>query len=403
MKEIKRKYLETLKKVMGSPDIKVITGVRRSGKSTLLSSFIEYVAKTINDANIVHIDFNSIEYEFLQEYHNLNDFIEQRYQEGKQNFLFIDEVQMCKGFEKAINSLHNSGKYDIYITGSNAFLLSSDLATLFTGRVFPVEVFPFSFAEYMEFFGKKEDKNTAFDRYIWEGGLAGSYIYNDAPEKYRYITNVYDTLILRDIVQKYDIKNIPVLNKVSDFLLDNISRLTTSRNITNTLISDNQDTNHHTIGSYLTYFCNAFAFYKVKRYDIEGKEYLHSRDKYYLCDHSIKFAKLGTKNANLGSIYENIVAIELLRRGYEIYVGCLGSKEIDFVAKKMDKKLYIQVSADISDKTTFEREVRPLLEVKDAYPKIILSRTRQPEQQYEGVRIFDIADWLSLDDNVVSY
>ena len=397
MKTLNRNYLETLKKVMGTPDIKVITGVRRCGKSTLLTTFEEYIAKEITDANIIHINFNLVDFEFLQEYHKLHSYIEERYLEGKQNFVFIDEVQLCDGFEKAINSLHATGKYDIYITGSNAFLLSSDLATLFTGRVFPVEVYPFSFAEYLEYHGEDTftDQYAAFDQYLKDGGFAGSYIYDDEPEKYRYLANVYDTLIMQDIQQKYNIQNIPVLHKVSDFLLDNISRLTTGRNIANTLSSDHLETNHKTVGTYLGYFCNAFAFYKVKRYDIEGKNYLHSQDKYYLCDHTIKFAKLGTKNINYGSIYENIAAIELLRRGYEIYVGTLGDKEVDFIAKRGDDKFYIQVSYDITNEATFKREVEPLLAIKDAYPKILIARTRQPEQQYEGVKIFDLADWLA--------
>ena len=394
MKTIERSYLERLKKVIGTPDIKVVTGVRRCGKSTLLRELEEYVANTITDANIIHIDFNKIEFEEYQEYHKLNDYIEERHLDGRKNFVFIDEVQMCDGFEKVINSLHASRKYDIYITGSNAFLLSSDLATLFTGRDYEIEVFPFSFAEFMEYFSKETDRYVAFDRYLVEGGLAGSYVYDDLPEKYRYIANIYDMLILKDVQKKNNVINVPILHKLSDFLLDNISRFVTGRSITNVLNNEQLDTNHKTVSSYIDYLCNAFAFYKVKRYDIEGKNYLRSQDKYYLCDHAIKFAKLGTKNINYGSVYENIVAIELLRRGYEVYIGVLRSGEIDFVAKKQDKKLYIQVSYDISDRDTFEREVSPLLNVRDAYPKILIARTRQPEQQYEGIRIIDIADWL---------
>lgn len=398
MKIIKRSYLNTLKKLIGTPDIKVVTGVRRSGKSTLLNSFIEYIAQDVADANIIHIDFGSIDFEFLQDYHALNDYVEKNYLEGHRNFVFIDEVQMCPNFEKTVNSLHNSGKYDIYLTGSNAFLLSSDLATLFTGRVFPVEIFPFSFAEYVKYyeprFRQAEDRYVAFDHYLSEGGFAGSYMYDDLPEKYRYIASVYDTLIMRDIQQKYKIQNLPVLQKVSDYLLDNISRLTTGRNIANVLSSDKLSTNHKTIAIYLGYFCEAFAFYKVKRYDIEGKSYLRSQDKYYLCDHTIKYAKLGTKNVDLGSAYENIVAIELLRRGYEIYVGTLGDKEVDFVARRQDEKIYLQVAYDLTDSSTLEREISSLLAIRDAYPKLLIAHTRQPEQQVEGVRVLDIADWL---------
>lgn len=394
MKTIKREYLENLKKVVGTPDIKVVTGVRRCGKSTLMRELEEYIASSFSDANIIHIDFNKVEFEDLQEYHKLNQYIEGRYLKDKNNFVFIDEVQMCNNFEKAINSLHASGKYDIYITGSNAFLLSSDLATLFTGRTFEIEIFPFSFAEFMKYYDGEQDQYAAFERYLAEGGFAGSYLYDDLPEKYRYIANVYDMLVLKDVQKKYNIQNIPVLTKLSDFLLDNTSRLVTGRSITNILNNEKLDTNHKTVSAYIDYLCRAFAFYKVKRYDIEGKNYLRSQDKYYLCDHAVKFAKLGTKNANYGSIYENIVAMELLRRGYEIYVGVLRNGEIDFVAKKQDEKIYIQVSYDISSQKTFEREITPLLNIRDAYPKMLIARTKQPEQQYEGIRIVDIADWL---------
>ena len=398
MKIINRPQLETLKKVMGTPDIKVVTGVRRSGKTTLLNLFEEYVAKNIKDAAITHIDFNKIEFEPLKEYHQLNDYIESRYVDGKQNFLFIDEVQMCKDFELTINSLHASGKYDIYVTGSNAFLANNDLATLFVGRVFPIEVFPFSFQEYLTYHDLLDsDEFTRYnllDRYLVDGGFSGSYVYDDVFEKYRYIESIYDTMIVRDIEQKYDIQNKPVLTDIGNFLLDNISRLTTANNITNTLNSNHKYTNNKTVSSYLQYFCDAFAFYKVKRYDIEGKNYLRSQDKYYLCDHTLKLAKLGTKNINYGSIYENIVAIELLRRGYEVYIGVLRNKEVDFIAMRRDEKFYIQVSNDISEEDTFKREVAPLLNIKDAYPKYLLARTRQPEQNYEGIKILDLADWL---------
>ena len=399
MKIIERAQLTTLKKVLGTPDIKVITGVRRSGKSTLLSLFEEYVARTIKDAAITHINFNEIEYEDLKEYHKLHDYIESRYVEGKRNIVFIDEVQMCRGFELAINSLHASQKYDIYVTGSNAFLMNNDLATLFVGRVFPVEIFPFSFQEYLEYHEATNtdsyERYAMLDKYLYDGGFAGSYVYDDAFEKTRYIQTIYDTLIVRDIQQKYGIQNEPVLSDIGNYLLDNISRLTTANNIANILNADRQYTNNKTVSAYLQYFCGAFAFYKVKRYDVEGKNYLRSQDKYYVCDHTLKLAKLGTKNANLGSLYENIVAIELLRRGYEIYVGALREKEVDFVAIKQDEKIYIQVSYDISDEATLKREIEPLLAIKDAYPKYLLARTRQPEQDYEGIHILDIADWLT--------
>ena len=394
MKIIKRSYLDTLKKVMGTPDIKVITGVRRSGKSVLLTCFEEYVATHITNVNIIRVDFNEYRFEELQEYHKLYEYVDSRYIDGARNFLLIDEVEMCRGFERAINYLHNSQKYDIYITGSNAFLMANDLATLFTGRAFPIEIFPFCFEEFLRYFGEKENHYEMFNRYLIDGGFAGSYIYDDQPEKYRYIADIYGTMILRDIEQKHNIQNTPVLNKISDFLLDNIGNLTTGRTITNTLNSHHQDTNNKTVGAYLNYLCEAFAFYKIKRYDIKGKNYLYSQEKYYLCDHALKYAKLGTKDGDVGQIYENIVAIELLRRGFEVYVGTIGAKEIDFVAKRRDEQLYIQVSYDISAKSTFEREISPLMDLRDAYPRLLIAHTRQPEYQHEGIRVIDIADWL---------
>lgn len=395
MKLIERsEYLNKVINVIGTPDIKVITGVRRSGKSKLLEAFKKYVFDNIDDANIIHINFNLTKFEELKEYHKLNDYIEEKYIEGKENFVLIDEVQMCPNFELTINSIHASEQYDIYITGSNAFLLSSDLATLFTGRTIEIKVFPFSFSEYLKYHSYT-DVYSAFDKYIKEGGMAGSYVYKDEEQRYDYIKNVFETLIVRDIHTKYKIRNNTLMDRIVDFLMDNISNLTSARNIADTLNSNKDKINHKTVGNYLTYLCNAFAFYKFRRYDIKGKKYLSSNDKYYLSDHTFRYAKLGTKNLDYGRVLENIIAIELLRRGYEVYVGVLYKKEIDFVAIKRNEKIYIQVSDDISREETFKREVSPLLSIKDAYPKMVIARTRHEDYQYEGIKITDIANWLA--------
>lgn len=394
MKIIERDYLKELIDVIGTPDIKVITGVRRSGKSKLLNMFKNYIENNIKDANIININFNLIKFDYLRNYISLNNYIEEHFINGKNNFVLIDEVQMCKEFERTINSLHAEEKYDIYITGSNAFLLSSDLATLFTGRTYEIEIFPFSFKEYIKYF-KKENIQEAFDSYIFEGGMSGSYIYNDNKQKYNYINDVYNALIVRDIQQKYNIQNIGLMDSLTEFLMDNISNLTSYRNIANKLIENNINTNDKTIASYINYLCDAFAFYRVRRYDIQGKKYLSSIDKYYLVDQTFKHAKLGIRNVNYGRVYENIVAIELLRRGYEIYVGTLYNKEVDFVAMKQSEKIYIQVSDNIDYEETLKREATPLLQIKDAYPKIIIARTRHEDYQYEGIQIYDIANWLA--------
>lgn len=394
MKLIKREYLNTLIDVMGTPDIKIITGVRRSGKSKLLELFKEYIINNVKNYNVIDINYNSLDFESLKEYHKLNDYIEQRYKKGMNNFVLIDEVQMYEGFEKTINSLHAEEKYDIYITGSNAFLLSSDLATLFTGRTFEIEVYPFSFKEYLDYF-KYTNIDDAFNKYVMEGGMSGSYLYNSIDKKYDYLNDIYNTLIVRDIFERNKIKDEKLMSSLKDFLMDNISNRTSLRSISNSLNNINLETNHKTVGNYIQYWCEAFAFYKISRYDIKRKKYLNSDEKYYLSDHAFRYARLGTKSLDYGRVYENIVAIELLRRGYEVYTGTLYNKEVDFIALKRNEKIYIQVSDNIDYEETLKREVEPLLQIKDAYPKVIIARTRHEDYQYEGIQIYDIANWLA--------
>ena len=393
MKLIKREYLNTLIDVMGTPDIKVITGVRRSGKSKLLELFKEYIINNVKNYNVIDINYNSLDFESLKEYHKLNDYIEQRYKKGMNNFVLIDEVQMCEGFEKTINSLHAEEKYDIYITGSNAFLLSSDLATLFTGRTFEIEIYPFSFKEYLDYF-KYSNIDDAFNKYVMEGGMSGSYLYNSIDKKYDYLNDIYNNLIVRNIFERNKIKDEKLMSSLNDFLMDNIANRTSLRSIANSLNNINLETNHKTVGNYIQYLCKAFAFYKISRYDIKGKKYLNSDEKYYLSDHAFRYARLGTKSLDYGRVYENIVAIELLRRGYEVYTGTLYNKEVDFIALKRNEKIYIQVADNIEYEKTLEREVTPLLQIKDAYPKVIIARTKHDDYQYEGVQIYDIANWL---------
>lgn len=394
MKLIERTdYLKQLEDVQGTPDIKVITGIRRSGKSKLLEAFIDVIHKKEPEANIIHINYNDDAYEDLLEYHALLEYVKSKYIKDKNNYLFIDEVQLCEGFEKAINSFHVSEKYDIYITGSNAFLLSSDLATLFTGRTFEIEVYPFSFKEFVTYYGYT-NMQEAYIKYLTEGGMPGSYVYKSEKDKHKYIRDIFDTLVLRDIKQKYKIRNESVLTKTTDFLIDNISNLTTARKLTEAINNKGDKVDHKTVDKYINYLCKAFAFYKVRRYDIQGKKYLASTEKYYLSDHSFRYAKLGSKNPDYGRALENIVAIELMRRGYELYVGVLYKKEIDFVAIRENEKIYIQVANSIEENETKERELDPLRRIRDSYPKMVISRTGYPEYDIDGIKIIDITDWL---------
>lgn len=394
VKIIDRKdYLNRLIRLRNTPDIKIITGLRRSGKSELVRAYMDWI-RTNEDANIIFVDFADLKFDDLKTYKELYSYCEGQYVTGKSNVIVVDEVQMCDKFELAINSLFNSRKYDIYITGSNAFLLSSDLSTLFTGRFIEIPVYPFSFSEYCEYYGYDSNTADVLDSYVMNGGLAGSYVYDENDDKASYIKDVYTTIIKRDLVDKYGIKEEALLDSLTDYMMDNISNLTSASKVSNVFKQNKVETNHITVGNYMKYLCSAFMFYKVKRYDIRGKKYLETSDKYYLSDLGFRYAMLGTRNMDYGRAYENIVAFELLRRGYEIYVGKLYQKEIDFVAMKQNEKLYIQVSDNISDPTTLERELAPLKAIKDAYPKVLIANTSHEDYDIEGIKVLDLTKWL---------
>ena len=387
-------YLDNLISVKDIPDIKIITGVRRSGKSKLLDVFYDYLLKDDQKKNVVRIKLNLKKFEKLLNPDELYKFIDESYIDGIPNYLIIDEIQQCIGFERIINSLYEEERFDIYLSGSNAFMLSSDLATLFGGRYFDLKMYPFSFREFNIYFNNK-DAVSSFDDYVIKGGMAGSYLYRTQKDAYEYINGIYKKTISKDIVKRFKIENEQLLIMIADFLMDNIGNKTSIRNIANSLTSNAYKTNDKTVGSYVDYLCKSFMFYPFARYDIKGTKFLESDKKYYLADLSFRFANIGTKNMDFGRLYENLVAIELLRRGYEVYVGVLHEKEIDFVAMKDGYKYYIQVSDDISREDTFKREVEPLLKIKDAYPKMLIARTKHPESQYEGIRIIDIGEWLN--------
>lgn len=296
-------------------------------------------------------------------------------------------------FERAINSLHASEQYDIFITGSKCFFAVERSVDALYGAHLRDRGFPFSFEEY-RFYGDEGEVDRDFDEYARTGGMSGSYPYPLQEQRYQYLSNVFKTLIVRDIVQRHNVRNESALLRIADYMMDNVSNITSARNITDALNADGLKITNKTVGTYMGYLCDAFAFYKVRRYDIRGKKYLKSGEKHYLADHAFKYALLGTRDMDWGRVYENMVAIELLRRGYEVYVGVLYKKEIDFVAIKRSEKLYIQVSDDISSDKTFEREISPLLSIGDAYPKMILARTHHEATDRDGVQIVDLARWL---------
>lgn len=395
MKKIVRKdLLDRLQGLRGTPDIKVITGIRRSGKSELMTSFLDAVRQEDSGANIVFIDLTDLDNADLKDYKTLHSYVKGLYIEGAENILCIDEVQLCDGFELAVNSLHSKGVWDIYLTGSNAFLMSADLATLFTGRYIEVHVLPFSFREYRLYFGEG-DVDAQLDDYLKAGGMAGSYAYSNEADRIAYIRSVYDTIVNRDLVQKHSISNTAAFSALSEFMMDNVGNLENPSSISKSLKEEGRPSSHVTVGNHMGYLCDAFLFYKTKRYDIQGKKYLETTDKYYLADLGFRWAALGMRNMDFGRMYENMVALELIRQGWDIYVGKLYQKEVDFVAMRGSEKIYVQVSDDISSPETFQREVESLLKIKDAYPKVLIARTKHETYDHQGVVICDLARWLA--------
>ena len=386
-------YLKQMIAFQDTEMIKVMTGIRRCGKSSLMKLMAEHLRESgVTEDQILEMNFESMSIPEMDA-RGFYEYVKSHICPDKRTYLFFDEVQKVPGWENAVNSFRVDFDCDIYITGSNAFLAASDLATLFVGRTYSIEVYPFSLAEFMDYFGY-QDRHDALRRYLREGGMAGSYDYRTLTDKYNYLQEIYDTLIVRDIEQKHNLKNKAAMEQLSDFLMDNISRLTSARNIVNALAANGTEISHKTIGEYLKYLRAAYAFYRVRRYDIKGKRYLSSVDKFYLVDHAFRYAKLGTKTPDFGSAYENIVAIELLRRGYEVYVGTMRRSEIDFVAIKNGSRQYIQVAYLVDDEATMRREVAPLMDIPGGYQKLLIAGTRQPELEYEGIRILDLADWL---------
>ncbi len=394
MKLIKRvEYLERLEYLRGTPDIKIITGVRRAGKSKLLESFREMLSSQ-EGVNIIFIDLSCLENEKLLEYHALNEFVLSNTVDDAENVLIIDEVQECLGFERAVNSLHNAEKYDIYLTGSNAFLLSSDLATLFTGRQIEIPVYPFSFSEFLAYYSDATDKEAMLDRYLVEGGLAGSYVYRTESDRVSYVREVFETILQRDLVQKFKLNEPTVLRHLAEYLMDNIANLTSPHRASVQLVQNKVSTNHVTASNYIDHLLHAFLFHAVKRYDIRGKKYLATSEKYFLSDLGFRYAILGRRNMDYGRACENIVYLELCRRGYDVYVGKIQDLEIDFVAMRGSEKIYIQVSDNIAAAETFKREIAPFAKIRDGYPRMLIARTRNPQTDFEGVRIVNLADWL---------
>jgi uncharacterized protein len=395
----RKEYWNKIKPFINKPIIKIITGMRRVGKSYFLKQIIDNLLKSgVAKSNILFIDKENIDFDFIQNYKDLNSYVKEKLPAGKtKKYLFIDEIQEIDNWEKLIVSLNKKETYDIYLTGSNAHMLSSELATLISGRYIEINIYPLSYSEFILFKGAAfSSHEVCFEEYIRYGGLPGIFHLEQNDETvFQYLNAIYNTILLKDIIKRYNIRNIALLEKISLFLLDNIGNLMTANNISKFLKSQHIKAYPDTVQNYLNYFTNTYIAHKVSRYDLKGKRFLEINDKYYINDLGIRNALLNYRQNDIAQNLENIVYMELLYRGYKVNVGLNGVNEIDFIATKQNEKIYIQVTYLLASEATVQREFAPLLSIKDNYPKFVLSMDGKLwGNDVQGIQRINIIDFL---------
>lgn len=376
--------------------IKVVTGVRRSGKSTLLEMFSDHLRKSGTPPEaIISLNFELVSLGHIQDHEQLNEAVLSRKRPGQMNYVILDEVQLVKHWEKAVNSLRLDKELDIYITGSNAYLLSSELSTLLSGRYVEVKMFPLSFSEYLIEVSGGEEPGRHFDRYLKYGGMPESLLFKDDERPmFTYLSSVTDTIIMKDVVRYNNVRDIDLLERVLRFVADNIGREVSATSIANYLTSAGRKTNHETIDNYLKMLEKAFIIYNAARFDVKGKSVLKTNGKYYFVDVGLRNQLVRRRGSDIGWLLENVVYLELLRRGCSVTVGKLDGLEIDFVAERGDDISYFQVTQSMLSEEVEQREIRPLQSVRDAYPKTILSLDVISSGTYDGIQHVNIIDFL---------
>ena len=398
MSMIKRiEYLEELKKWKDKDLIKVVTGIRRCGKSTLLELFIEYLKEEkIDEEHIVSINLESLEYNFSN-YKDLYFYVVSKIKDDKKYHVFLDEIQNIEGFQKAVDSLYIKKNIDIYITGSNAFLLSGELATLLTGRYVEIKMLPLSFKEYVSAFSGNNNYQSLFLEYMKNGGMPGTISVLDLGinDINKYLDSIFSTVVFKDIMARNKITDKTILENIIKFILDSIGSPISTKKISDTLTSKGITISNHTVDKYITSFVESYLIYKVERFDVKGKNLLVRDYKYYSVDTGLRSYLLGKKaNSDMGHILENIVYLELLRRGYRVYVGKVDDLEIDFVAENQGGLKYFQVSLTLRDAKVLERELRSLQRTGDHYPKYLITMDMDLSSDYDGITKINVIDWL---------
>lgn len=390
-------YLDELKKWRDKDLIKVVTGIRRCGKSTLFELFIKYLKEEgISKEHIISINLESLEYNFSG-YKELYDYVVSQIKDDKKYYVFLDEVQNVKEFQKAVDGLYIKKNIDIYITGSNAFLLSGELATLLTGRYIEIKMLPLSFKEYVSFFSNNNNYQELFLRYMKNGGMPGTLSVLDLEndEINKYLDSIFSTIVFKDIMARNKITDKALLENIIKFIFDSIGSPISTKKISDTLTSRGMSTSNHTVENYITAFVESYLIYKAERFDVKGKSLLVRDYKYYSVDTGLRSYLLGKKaNSDMGHILENIVYLELLRRGYRVYVGKVDDMEVDFVAENYEGIKYFQVALTVRNEKVLERELRVLQKTGDHYPKYLITMDMDLTSDYNGITKINVIDWL---------
>lgn len=391
-------YLKQLIAFKDKPFIKVVTGIRRCGKTFLLNLFERYLLSQGIDAdNIIRINFESINFEDIADYKALYNEVKVRLNTSGKTYILLDEIQVVKDWEKAVNSFLVDFDVDIYITGSNAYLLSSEFSTFLSGRYVEIKMLPLSFKEYLDFMELKDtaDIDKAFENYLMYGGLPSITLLNNEPATIRpFLSGIYNTVIMKDVVSRNNIRDVALLEAVLRFVSDNVGNPISTNKISNYLTSMGRKASADTIDNYLTMLEKAYIIYKAGRYDLKGKLHLKTQEKYYIVDSGIRNELLDFRAGDYGHVLENVVYLELLRRGCRVYIGKIDNLEVDFVADGKDGRVYYQVSASVLDDKTKERELRPFAKIKDHYEKVILTMDRTHIRDFDGIKNVNIVDFL---------
>ena len=349
----------------------------------------------MEERQIISINFEDIDYEELTDYKRLYSYLKERLIPGKMTYVFLDEIQHVKDFPRAVDSLFIKKNVDLYLTGSNAYMLSSEIATLISGRYVQIEMLPLSFREYMESTGSMEDRSTKYVEYLENSSFPYALELKGRPNELRdYLEGIYNTILVKDIVSRKKITDTMMLKSILRFVFDNIGSPLSSKKIADTMTSDGRKIDAKTVERYLEALSESYIIYQAKRYNIKGKQYLKTLEKYYVVDIGLRFMLLGSRQADAGHILENVVYLELLRRGYDVSVGKVDEYEVDFVAQNSRGTTYFQVALSVRNEQTLERELRPLMMIRDHYPKFILTLDDDPEAQYDGIRRVNARDWL---------